>query len=55
LGNKKKLIGVYLPLSLIKELKQFILKVFEETGLRKSQSEVIEEALEKYLNKRKPK
>ena len=50
--EKKKLIGVYLPLSLVNRLKTFIMKLFLKTGEQKTQSDVIEEAVKEYLDKR---
>jgi metal-responsive CopG/Arc/MetJ family transcriptional regulator len=49
---KKKLIGVYLPISLISRLKTFIMKLFIKTGEQKTQSDVVEEAVKEYLDKR---
>ncbi len=49
--NKKKLVGVYLPVSLIIRLKTFIFKRYTKAGIDKSQSEVIEEAVTQYLDK----
>jgi len=40
MAEKKKLIGVYLPLSLINRLKTFIMKLFLKTGEQKTQSDV---------------
>jgi metal-responsive CopG/Arc/MetJ family transcriptional regulator len=50
--DKKKLIGVYLPIALIARLKKFIYELFSKTGVDKSQSEIIEEALGEYLDKK---
>lgn len=50
--EKKKLIGVYLPLSLINRLKTFIMNLFLKTGEQKTQSDVVEEAVKEYLDKR---
>ena len=50
--EKKKLIGVYLPLSLINRLKTFIVKFFLKTGEQKTQSDIVEEAVKEYLDKR---
>lgn len=50
--EKKKLIGVYLPLSLVNRLKTFIMKLFLETGEQKTQSDIVEEAVKEYLDKR---
>jgi metal-responsive CopG/Arc/MetJ family transcriptional regulator len=52
MAEKKKLIGVYLPLSLINRLKAFIMKLFLKTGEQKTQSDVVEEAVKEYLDKR---
>jgi len=52
MAEKKKLIGVYLPLSLINRLKTFIMKLFLKTGEQKTQSDVVEEAVKEYLDKR---
>ena len=50
--EKKKLIGVYLPLSLINRLKTFTVKLFLKTGEQKTQSDIVEEAVKEYLDKR---
>lgn len=50
--EKKKLIGVYLPLSLTNRLKTFIVKLFMKTGEQKTQSSIVEEAVKEYLDKR---
>jgi len=50
--EKKKLIGVYLPLSLTNRLKTFIVKLFLKTGEQKTQSDIVEEAVKEYLDKR---
>lgn len=50
--EKKKLIGVYLPLSLINRLKTFIVKLSLKTGEQKTQSDIVEEAVKEYLDKR---
>lgn len=50
--NKKKLIGVYLPFSLIDRLKKYIAKYYLKTGEETNQSEVTEKALEKYLEEK---
>jgi len=52
--DKKKLVGVYLPLSLITRLKKFISRLYLERSIVKSQSEIIEEAVEEYLDKKTP-
>ena len=52
MAEKKKLIEVYLPLSLINRLKTFIMKLFLKTGEQKTQSEVVGEAVKEYLDKR---
>jgi metal-responsive CopG/Arc/MetJ family transcriptional regulator len=52
MAEKKRLIGVYLPLSLINRLKTFIMKLFLKTGEQKTQSDVVEEAVKEYLDKR---
>ena len=52
MAEKKKLIGVYLPLSLVNRLKTFIMKLFLKTGEQKTQSDIVEEAVKEYLDKR---
>ena len=49
--EKKKLIGVYLPLSLVNRLKTFIIKLSLKTGEQKTQSDIVEEAVKEYLDK----
>ena len=49
--EKKKLIGVYLPLSLVNRLKTFIMKLFLKTGEQKNTSNIVEEAVKEYLDK----
>ena len=49
--EKKKLIGVYLPLSLVNRLKTFIIKLSLKTGEQKTQSSIVEEAVKEYLDK----
>ena len=46
----KKLIGVYLPNELIARFKKFIMQHYLKTGEEKSQSEIVEEALTKFLD-----
>lgn len=48
----KKLIGVYLPLSLITRLKIFIFDKYTRHGTDKTQSEVVEEAVTEYLDRK---
>ena len=50
--DKKKLVGVYLPLSLIIRLKKHIASLFLKDDMKKSQSEIIEEALKEHLDKK---
>lgn len=52
MSDKKKLVGVYLPLSLIDRLKKYIFKTYIKDGTEKSQSEIVEEALEKHLDQK---
>lgn len=51
MSGKKKLVGVYLPVSLVEKLKIFISKLYLEKGVEKSQSEIVEEAIEEYLSR----
>lgn len=51
MADKKKLVGVYLPQSLITRLKTFIFEKYIKKGQDKSQSEVIENAVEEYLDR----
>ncbi len=51
MADKKKLIGIYLPISLIKRLKSFISKLYIGKGVEKNQSEIAEEAITEYLDK----
>lgn len=51
MSDKKKLVGVYLPISLIARLKAFISKLYLEKGTEKNQSEIAEEAIEEYLDR----
>jgi hypothetical protein len=53
--DKKKLIGIYLPISLISRIKEFASWLYLEKGIEKSQSEIAQEALEEYFKKNKPK
>ena len=48
----KKLIGVYLPLSLITRLKIFIFDKYTRHGTDKTQSEVVDEAVTEYLDRK---
>ncbi len=48
--SEKKQMGIYLPISLIKRLKSFISNLYIKKGIEKSQSEVVEGAIEKYLD-----
>jgi metal-responsive CopG/Arc/MetJ family transcriptional regulator len=50
MSDKKKLVGVYLPVSLIAKLKAFISRLYLEKGIEKNQSEIIEEAIKEYLS-----
>lgn len=47
---KKKLIGIYLPVYLINKLKKFVVEIYLKENIGKSQSEIIEESLKKYLD-----
>ena len=51
MSDKKKLVGVYLPVSLIARLKAFISKLYLEKGIEKNQSEIAEEAIGEYLDR----
>lgn len=55
MANKKKLMGVYLPISLITRLKMFISRLYLKKGISKSHSEVIEEAVTQYLDREEEK
>ena len=46
----KKLVGIYLPKELVARFKKFIMQHYLKTGEEKSQSEVVEEALTKFLD-----
>lgn len=48
--GSKKLVGVYLPVELIARLKKYIMRRYLNEEEEKNQSEVIEEALTKYLD-----
>jgi metal-responsive CopG/Arc/MetJ family transcriptional regulator len=49
--EKKKLIGVYLPLSLITRIKTFAKQLYIKKHIEKSHSEIVEEAVEQYLDR----
>lgn len=50
MSDKKKLVGVYLPVSLIARLKVFISKLYIK-GKEKNQSQIAEEAIREYLDR----
>ena len=50
MSDPKRLMGVYLPSALIARLKVYIVRLYTR-GERKNQSEVIQEALETYLQR----
>jgi metal-responsive CopG/Arc/MetJ family transcriptional regulator len=51
MSDDKKLIGVYLPVFLIKRLSVFIHNLFISKNIKTNQSQVIEKALMEYLDK----
>jgi metal-responsive CopG/Arc/MetJ family transcriptional regulator len=55
MNEDKKLIGIYLPISLIKRLSIFIHNLFINKNTKTNQSEVIEKALVKYLDEEEKK
>jgi hypothetical protein len=52
MAEKKKLVGAYLPISLISRLKIFVFEHYTKHGIPKNQSEVIEEAVTEFLDKK---
>lgn len=50
MADKKKLVGAYLPIPLIARLKEYISRLYLEKGIEKSQSEIIEAAIQQYLD-----
>lgn len=51
MSDKKKLVGVYLPTSLIERLKMFISSLYLKKRTKKTQSDIAEEAIKEYLDR----
>jgi metal-responsive CopG/Arc/MetJ family transcriptional regulator len=52
--DKKKVVGVYLPPSLIERITRYLCNLFLKKGIKKRQSEFIQEAIENHLDEEEP-